>query len=1208
MPGGPNDPPAFILRKPFAETIDDAIIEPRFRIRIMKKCLSYPFPHEYSKYAMTSAPICNWSGENGISRLLTMATGLLLLIASGCGGGGDDPTTSREAEIGFDNTAAFTAAALSYIVDPHAESMTSRISSISAHIPPSFLRQSLLVGASPISPTQPTTEGFSGADAITPHSEDRFPCDNEDGFYYLSGGFPYGQAGRVTIRYIDCYLDNEYFDGTVLWEVVVWDTQVWYPAESRLEYTNFRYRSEADDILLSGSIHSIYTSDEENGGHERVVYNLRQVDYKLARESISLPVIVDYFYETSVTSGNFSANIEGTISIPPYGEALISTESPLLYQRLWNHVSPPYPVDGGALVIQGKANGMLVLLPEKDEEARPFDSSPRISLDVDDDGRNEAIDVFAWDEVFGENDFLNFSPFIQESGAITHITYGEIFTYDVLATDPEGQSLSYRIHHGPSDMRIDGQNRIVWKSLVPLFGDTTVVGWGVEVSDGVKSSLLEGQITISNSNTPAPWSRTGVFQRRYSDLFISEVGDFDLDGRLELLLVNPGYTGNVSTVEFDGSRYVQDWSFPFTLHMHSGIGNAAAGDLDGDGVAEILICDEYGLTTVDGQTRQIRHLYPTGDLGCTTVTSADVDHDGIWELAISHRSFDWKYDVQTTTQFMSEQEGNLEIVWTMDESLASGSLAFGELDGTPSLELVALDSGAVFDPLNGSMEWRYRSISGRGGRLADLDGDNIQEIIEYTAVDLLYAPFIYRMPTRTALELSDLYFRNALLFAADHDSDGRDEVAAINPVSSYFIQIDPVSGDTSVEATFQDGPTQEKGRGYVTGDLDNDGELELAYSQNAWGVVKQESLVVSKADGSLMREWTSRDNTRGALTGRLYYVKDLDGSLRFVRLAKDEFISSYSPGYYVASAKPGGTLTFSTQELFQTEYRPLMEVGDVDADGREEVIVASKVEGGGRIVVMDAFDDRIESTASTQNRDVPLADLAVMDITGDGAVDILLAWAGSFASESRILEAYDGRTQELLWSQPLDPWTKSLPMLAPFPDDSRKLLVVSVDNMVLFRLDSKGARELKVMPEESPLPDGEGVVIGDFDSDGRLDIFLAPVRATGGISRWDEDLNFVNTFLPQLSITGEDFYNSIVAIQLEETGTQRRNLLVLTNDSEASYVNCINPADGSFIWRSPPLQHHDLDFSKASLHAGDFDSDGEPEVLYSSENRMSMTY
>ena len=81
------------------------------------------------------------------------------------------------------------------------------------------------------------------------------------------------------------------------------------------------------------------------------------------------------------------------------------------------------------------------------------------------------------------------------STPITTATVGFVYSYDVNATDPDGDTLTYTLSVAPSGMNIDYATGIVsWSPSSLQLGDNEVV---VRVSDGTSSVTQSFIITVS---------------------------------------------------------------------------------------------------------------------------------------------------------------------------------------------------------------------------------------------------------------------------------------------------------------------------------------------------------------------------------------------------------------------------------------------------------------------------------------------------------------------------------------------------------------------------------------------------------------------------------------------------------------------------------------------------------------------------------------
>ena len=91
---------------------------------------------------------------------------------------------------------------------------------------------------------------------------------------------------------------------------------------------------------------------------------------------------------------------------------------------------------------------------------------------------------------------FNSSPII-ESDPITTAKEGAAYTYDVDATDPNGDTLTYSLAVSPTGMTINSTTGvIIWTPTEDQIGENEVV---VEVSDGSKSKTQSFTITVDET-------------------------------------------------------------------------------------------------------------------------------------------------------------------------------------------------------------------------------------------------------------------------------------------------------------------------------------------------------------------------------------------------------------------------------------------------------------------------------------------------------------------------------------------------------------------------------------------------------------------------------------------------------------------------------------------------------------------------------------
>ena len=91
---------------------------------------------------------------------------------------------------------------------------------------------------------------------------------------------------------------------------------------------------------------------------------------------------------------------------------------------------------------------------------------------------------------------FNSSPII-ESDPVTTTKEGSIYTYDVKATDPNGDTLTYSLTTNPTGMTINSITGVIsWTPTESQIGENEV---SVEVSDGSRSTTQEFTIIVDEA-------------------------------------------------------------------------------------------------------------------------------------------------------------------------------------------------------------------------------------------------------------------------------------------------------------------------------------------------------------------------------------------------------------------------------------------------------------------------------------------------------------------------------------------------------------------------------------------------------------------------------------------------------------------------------------------------------------------------------------
>lgn len=297
------------------------------------------------------------------------------------------------------------------------------------------------------------------------------------------------------------------------------------------------------------------------------------------------------------------------------------------------------------------------------------------------------------------------------------------------------------------------------------------------------------------------------------------------DNAPAVLTVVDGATGDVHfTLAADGLA---------TPHL-------AAGDVDGDGVAELVSTDDVVVIVVEGDGTVSRVLpwpgpppNPVTAPGIRPIGLADLDGDGVVEL---HRSVTAPrspgslfLDAGVTVLSLDGSSSWTVVDRELDPVVVFRPSQAADLDPSrPGLEV--FDANALFDA-TGARAWVQRGVAAVGPTaVGDLDGDGSPELVVVATGYQLRPTTIHVLDAlgrRVAdLELPGLRAAGDVALA-DGDGDGLPEVVVPLPGS---VRSHALSGGVLVERWRA--PTQDESccAGLTAFDFDGDGAAEIVYN------------------------------------------------------------------------------------------------------------------------------------------------------------------------------------------------------------------------------------------------------------------------------------------------------------------------------------------------------------------------------------------
>lgn len=599
----------------------------------------------------------------------------------------------------------------------------------------------------------------------------------------------------------------------------------------------------------------------------------------------------------------------------------------------------------------------------------------------------------------------------------------------------------------------------------------------------------------------------------------------------------------------------------------SGLWALAAGDLNGDGLADIAGVEYYDAAAInvwlfnaDGTpgTPTRYNLSGAGDRTTAAVT-ADVDGDGKLDVVVASRAS------SNSQEYISVLRGN----------------GNGTLNGAQSMTV----------PSAPGTSWQPQIVNLIA---ADLRGNGRPDIVASNGLTLLnsgtgsFTVGAWAFPANSS---TSSYGPN--LAAADFNHDGKLDVAVNNGVS---IALFTGGGD----GTFVAGKayvSSNENVGYLTAtDLDGDGNVDLYVGLANGGVFGGDQFAVGEGyalmgngDGSF----------HGAPLQSFSYtgtnITDLngDGKIDAVGVNSDLSFTTYlgdgQGGFAAASTRATSPITLSGSSYTLSDIDSYA-LGDVNGDGKRDLLYFGKDfygppysnpgvfialgDGQGLFAAPSFYPAPSFAPSGDFDYDLELSNLRLADVNGDGRADLLYSYSDQFFNAGTYivgtavqLSNGDGTFQ------------------AP-----QKLSFYSA--------------------QSSTFRSSDVVQIADVNKDGKPDLlFLTESSTTHSIlgSTYYMELALGNgdgSFGARTALAGPDlmgpmlYYTQYAPIVLADMdGDSALDIVALGSTNTGSIQIAISPGNGDGTFRTPILQNYSSQFFQNGLAVADFNRDGKLDVL-----------
>lgn len=397
------------------------------------------------------------------------------------------------------------------------------------------------------------------------------------------------------------------------------------------------------------------------------------------------------------------------------------------------------------------------------------------------DGKADIVCAFA-DQVSGES--------------LLHLLVnqgGGAFTDQLLSSvGPAGSFISGDFNHdGHLDLAIQPEEPFVSVSRALL---AVYFGKG----DG---TFVAGPVTLVEEN---------AFQS-----YTLVTGDFDGDGNLDLAGVNE---------ETEPGRTVMLWGdgagnfTPQFVNGPMGFGVVAAGDVNGDGISDLVVPDRFGIVSLitGAKSRSFPSMLPLFPNSAGIASAGDINKDGKVDLF-----------VESNTTYLNQGNNT----FTLSGNPSGQGIQIADLDGDGFPDLVGTDGTNIL-VWKGTGDPNFTGspiIAGPGNPafqmlIADMDGDGLPDIVLPNLILFNQGHLnFFAMPTNFGAE-------NSPFAIGDVDGDGRLDV-----ITGAFTLLNKGNRNfTLVTSTNLNVPS---GAAMAVGDFNGDGKADVVFGGNSDGLV-----------------------------------------------------------------------------------------------------------------------------------------------------------------------------------------------------------------------------------------------------------------------------------------------------------------------------------------------------------------------------------
>jgi hypothetical protein len=464
------------------------------------------------------------------------------------------------------------------------------------------------------------------------------------------------------------------------------------------------------------------------------------------------------------------------------------------------------------------------------------------------------------------------------------------------------------------------------------------------------------------------------------------VADFNEDGKVDIATANNGEARVGILINTSSGAGVVSFATVAKIAVQAGSIELAVADLDDNTHADLAVANSTANTTsiLLGSGTGAFAAAVSYDVGVTprAISIVDVDQDGKLDVLASNLGqLNGVITVDGTISLLrGVGNGALETAITLPTVVAPMWITTADFDNDEKLDLAVLSRDIGFlqillDP-DGTLPTALRlpSSGPLRGAATDLDGDGRSDLAVSGGGGTMLDLFVSGGGVLTS---HTQYGTGATPYAvafADLDGDTIDELAVSNYATTSSVWVRKGLGGGAFAASHTPYTVVANPTKIAAGDLDNDGDLDLAVSGYSAGVVQ----ILRNAGGTLTVESSFGMGGSNPIDMATHDL-DKDGRLDIV-------VSNQTSNNVVARLATGATTYGPLLIHATTAATPYaLAIADLDRNGKSDVALANNATG--TIGVLSGTGDGTFASAGTFPTTASPWGLALGDFDGDGTLD-----------------------------------------------------------------------------------------------------------------------------------------------------------------------------------------------------------------------------